>query len=120
MKRTRMLAAACVSLACSGALAANLGFLGNAPISRMTDEDVDILYRAVAEVLDNGADGAGVDWGNPKTGAGGTLVPLDSFKGPAGQACRHLQVANHAGGLRNKTVLTLCKSPDGAWKAKTD
>jgi surface antigen len=115
--------AAILVLACSifgAALAANLGFLGNAPISRMNQEDVDILYKAAVDVLDKGADGVRVGWENPKTDAAGTLRPLDTFKGPAGEVCRHLQIDNRAGGLRNQTVLTLCETADGTWKAKTD
>jgi surface antigen len=97
--------------------AANLGFLGNAPISRMTPEDVDILYQVVTETLERAEDGAGTGWSNPATGARGTLVPLDSYTGSGGERCRHLQVDNEAGGLHNKSVFELCRQPDGAWKA---
>jgi surface antigen len=110
-------AAACLILACGTLHSANLGFLGNAPISRMSAEDVDLLYTAVTNALDRGEDGTATRWGNPSTGASGTLVPLDTFTGPGGQRCRHLQVDNQAGGLHNKSVFELCKQADGTWKA---
>jgi surface antigen len=115
-----VIAAAVLVLAAGPGRAANLGFLGDAPISRMTEQDVDILYKSVMDTLEHSENNAQVGWDNPATGAGGVLVPLDEFKGPAGQRCRHLQVNNHAGGLRNKHVLTLCKQPDGEWKLQAE
>jgi len=97
--------------------AANMGFLGNAPISRMTEEDVDMFYQAVQETLEKSPDKSRTGWENPATGASGTLLPLDTFAGPAGEACRHLQITNRAGGLRSQHVFTLCKGTDGSWKA---
>jgi surface antigen len=113
--RARFALAASLALA-GPAFAANLGFLGNAPISRMTKEDVDILYKTAVEVLETSRDGDGQEWENPATSAGGTLRALDSFTGSAGERCRHLRVNNRAGGLRNQSVVTVCKQPDGQWK----
>ena len=105
-----------IALPCSNAaLAANLNFLGNAPISRMTQEDIDIFYGAAVKALDSAADGEGRRWENPKTRAGGTLTPLKTYPGPGGR-CRDLQVENSAGGLSNRTVVSMCKQADGAWK----
>jgi surface antigen len=113
----RLACGACLALVCGTVHPANLGFLGDAPISRMTKDDVDILYKAATETLDSNADGKPRKWGNPVTGAGGTLTPVDTFTGPDGARCRHLQVNNHAGGLKNKTRLAMCKQADGSWKA---
>jgi surface antigen len=118
--RIRLTIAACLALTFGSAYAANLGFLGNAPISRMTAEDVDLLYAAAVEVLENYADGDGRAWENPATDAGGSLRVIDSYAGPAGERCRHLRVNNHAAGLRNQTVVALCRQPDGKWKLHAD
>jgi surface antigen len=107
--------AACLALAGGALHAANLGFLNNAPLSRMTAEDVDILQSALNDALDNGADGQPTDWANRDTGAGGTLIPLESYDGAGGQRCRRLRVKNHAGGLKAENVLALCRQPDGTW-----
>jgi len=113
----RLLAVAALAATCITAHAANMGFLGNAPISRMTDEDVDLFYQAVQETLDKSPDKSRTGWENPTTGASGTLLPLDTFAGPAGEPCRHLQITNRAGGLRSQHTFTLCKGTDGSWKA---
>ncbi|MGQ0578235.1 MAG: hypothetical protein ACT4PQ_04910 [Betaproteobacteria bacterium] len=96
-------------------LAANLNFLGNTPISRMTQEDIDIFYGAAVKALDSAADGEQRRWENPTTRAGGTLTPLRTYPGPVDR-CRDLQVENSAGGLSNRVVVSMCKQADGAWK----
>jgi surface antigen len=117
MAGIRLLTVAALATVCVQAHAANMGFLGNAPISRMTEEDVDMFYQAVQETLDKIPDKTRTGWENAATGASGTLLPLDSFAGPAGEPCRHLQITNRAGGLRSQHVFTLCKGADGSWKA---
>jgi surface antigen len=116
----RIAIAASLLLACATAHATNLGFLGNAPISRMTTEDVDLLYAAAVNALENSENGERTGWENPATDAGGTFMPVQTFDGPAGERCRMLQVSTRASGLRNQLALPLCKQPDGAWKMKAD
>jgi surface antigen len=111
----RLSFAATLALAAALAQGANLGFLGQAPISRMTAEDVDILYAAAVDVLENYPDGDGREWENPATDAGGGLRAVDSHIGPAGERCRHLRVNNRAAGMRNQTVIAVCKQPEGKW-----
>ena len=109
--------ATCLALACSTASAANLGFLGQAPISRMTAEDVDLMYQAAVDALDNTPDGGRRGWENPSTSASGTMMPLATYTGPDGMTCRTIRVLSHAAGLKNQSVFDLCKQPDGRWKA---
>lgn len=106
-----------LAMLCAGAaLAANTTFLGDAPISRMTAEDVDILYAAAIRVLDSGADGVAQTWENRATGAGGVLTPLNSYTRGA-TPCRDLHVRNHAREIQGQgTVLTMCRTADGEWK----
>jgi len=115
--RIRIFTLAALAAIAASTHAANMSFLGNAPISRMTEEDVDMFYAAVQETLEKSPDKSRAGWENPTTGASGTLVPLDTFAGPAGEPCRHLQITNRAGGLRSQHVFTLCKAIDGSWMA---
>jgi surface antigen len=101
------------------ALAANIGFLGNAPISRMNAEDIDLFYAKASEVLEKGADGAAVRWENARTGAGGTLTPLNSYPGADGP-CRDIEIENAAGGLRSRNTFTLCRTAAGEWRVRQD
>jgi surface antigen len=106
-----------VAALCAGhALAANTTFLGDAPISRMTAEDVDILYDSAMRALDESPDGVARRWENPATGAGGVLTPLNTYARGANR-CRDLHVKNHAREIQGQgTVVTLCRTADGQWK----
>ena len=98
--------------------AANTWFTRDMPISRMSSEDVGIMQNAVYQALDTAADGETRRWENGKTGARGDLTPRATFT-DSGMNCRDLEIANSAGGLSNRMILTLCKTTEG-WKIKSD
>lgn len=87
------------------------------PIQYMSEEDLAIMKAGIIDTLDRTRDGVSTTWGNRKTGAHGTLTPLESFTKEA-KACRKLQVANSAGGRDNRSVFTLCKVQEGDWKVE--
>ena len=105
------------AMACSNAQAVNVLAVRDLPIQHMTDEDREILFTTVAQVLQKAQDGATVAWENPKTGARGELTPRASFKRES-RACRDLEIANSARGRNNRLVLTLCQQDDGDWKVE--
>jgi surface antigen len=78
-----------------------------------------LFYAKLTEVLEKGADGAEVRWENAKTGAGGTLTPLNSYPGTAAP-CRGIDIENAAGGLKSRSKFTLCKTPAGEWKVRQE
>ncbi len=114
------LAAALLACALAApALAVNNLFLSNSPLGRMTSQDVDIFYAAVAQVLNDGADGVPATWENSRTGARGTLTPLATYPGPTGP-CRDLRVQNSVRGINGNTVVSMCKTADGDWRMRID
>jgi len=113
---TRWSAVICAALmGTSGAFAFDILSIGDMPIRYMTEEDLTVLKAAVISTLDQTNDGVSATWTNQKTGAHGTLTPINSFRKEA-KECRKLEVANSAGGRDNRSVFTLCKLPDGDWK----
>jgi len=102
-------------LVAAPATAINTFFMDKMPIGHMTEEDIDILTAAANSALDNLPDGATAHWGNSKTGAKGDLTPRATYQ-EGGQRCRDMQVENSAGGFSNRSVVSMCKQPDGAWK----
>jgi surface antigen len=118
MKRSIGLALGVLLCVQAAALQAfNTLFADRMPIGRMDAEDVDILLAAVDRVLEHAADGVTEPWSNPKTGAGGYLTPRASYR-DAGFACRDLEVENHAGGMHNRLIVSVCKQADGTWKVR--
>ena len=97
------------------AQAANVRFLGDAPIAYMTEEDKRLFREAVAKALDETADSQTVTWQNPKTKAGGEikLVRTDDMHA---MLCRIAQVHNRAAGRENRGVYRACKDAEGEWR----
>jgi surface antigen len=92
----------------------NLTFLQDAPIARMTREDVALMTKNSNEALNGNADGETSAWTNPRTGASGTATPLRTFT-QKGMKCRETEYTNHAGGLNGASRLTLCRQGSD-WK----
>lgn len=84
------------------------------PLANMSDEDIAIYSAALADTLDNIADGATRHWENSATGSGGELTPLCSFT-YQGMDCRLLQINNTAGHLSQRSRFTFCQYPQGEW-----
>ncbi len=94
--------------------AANLFAMRNMPVSRMTEEDRDMLRAAAVEALEKDKPTA---WENPKTGAHGTLAPIAGFDRD-GRPCHDLEVEHSVRGRSNRLVLTACRQDDGDWKVE--
>jgi len=92
----------------------NMTFLQDAPLERMTREDLALMMKSSNEALGKNADGETSAWTNPKTGASGTITPLSSFT-RKGLRCREAEYTNHAGGFNGRSRFTLCRVGDD-WK----
>jgi surface antigen len=103
----------CASIAAQAQ--SNMRFLQDAPVERMTKEDLALMMRNSNEALARNADGETSGWTNPKTGASGTATPLRTFT-QKGTRCRETEYTNHAGGLSGGGRFTLCRQPSGEWK----
>jgi surface antigen len=120
MRRPRPLvvcvAAAAVALLSSSrtTLAINEMFADDAPISRMTQDDLRIAGEALRNALDSGRDEQVHAWKNPKTTASGTIVPARAFE-RQGMRCRGVKLSTTAQGRTSSTEWNVCKTPEG-WK----
>lgn len=92
----------------------NMRFLKDAPIEKMTREDLALMLKNSNEALSRNADGETSAWTNPKTGASGTATPLRTFT-QQGMKCRETDYTNHAAGFNGGGRHTLCLR-SGAWK----
>jgi surface antigen len=100
--------AALAALAATVHAQSNMRFLEDAPIEKMTREDLALMLKNSNEALSRNADGETSGWANPKTGASGTATPLRSFT-QKGMKCREAQYTNHAGGFNGGGRYTLCR-----------
>ena len=102
-------------VACQGAMAANMAFLDNTPISRFNDQDNKMLQAAFQKAMNDSEDGTTVEWKNEKTTSGGTITPIESFE-RQGAKCRKAKVTTEYKLLRGEGQYNFCKNAKGAWK----
>jgi surface antigen len=116
MRHVIWIAAAGLAVVAS-ANAVNMTFLKDTPMTRFNAEDYKILKSAVEKTLNEGADGASVDWRNEKTSAEGTITPIKSYEA-SGAKCRDVRIANRYAGLNNEGTYTFCRTADKPWAYK--
>lgn len=115
--RTTLKGLAALTLVCAltPAFAGNVTFMKNSAISKMTEQDLEIMRAAARNALDYIADGQPRRWQNNESGAAGVLTPLDTFE-HEGTSCRRLEMFNEVQGITGRSVFVFCRQPDGTWK----
>jgi len=88
------------------------------PVARAQDKG-DRFYVEQAETRARVAPiGVRVAWTNPESGHSGAIVATrDAFDRQSGAYCRDFQTETTAGGPPKKATATICRRPDGAWRA---
>jgi hypothetical protein len=102
------------------AVAVNLTFLGNSPVSFFQPDDVNMMRKNAQEVLDSPQPNAKRTWSNPKTGASGFAEVTGKFTTADGTLCKRLRIFNKAGGVEGESTYPVCKYPDRGWVINAD
>jgi hypothetical protein len=113
-------------LVAAGALVApvfaqtNISQFKDAPASKFTPQDFDLMWASVHEVSATGKAGALRTWENTATGSGGTIKLLKVFTSADGRDCRRLRVENRHKSLKGSSKQTVCANPEGKWLIDAD
>lgn len=94
--------------------ASNLQFLRDAPVAKMTKDDLALFQSNLRAALDQNADGSTRRWENPATGASGTLTPVSTYE-QDGATCRRLEIVNTVQGITGRSTFNMCRQADGTW-----
>jgi surface antigen len=113
-----MLAAALLILGSASASVAQMSNpLGRRGTEALTADDFATVKPVLGGLLESGADKSSAAWKSEKSGNGGTVEIVRSFK-HGGLDCREV---NHLISLKSeanprKIALSYCKTADGSWK----
>jgi surface antigen len=100
------------------ALALNMSGFRDAPITRLTGEELKAFRATVMKTLDEAPDGATVEWKAPKTPFVSKITPHKSFMdGKA--ACREATIESDARDRFQRGLYTFCKASNGEWQFKS-
>jgi hypothetical protein len=89
-------------------LSANFAFMYDTAGQYFNAQDWKMLEANTDKALNTLANGKSMKWINPKTGNGGSLMPLNSMN-KQGTTCRDLQITNHAHYRTDQYVFMFCK-----------
>jgi len=116
MKTVLSVAAACFLVA--PAFALNMSGFKDAPITRLTGEELKAFRAALMKTLDETPEGTTVEWKAPKTPFVSKITPRKSFT-DGKQPCREITIESDARDLLQRGLYTFCKQANGEWQFKT-
>ena len=99
------------------ALALNMSGFKDAPLTRLTGEELKAFRAAVMKALDETPEGTTVEWKAPKTRFVSKITPTKSFT-DGRQPCREATIESDARDLMQRGVYTFCKQANGEWQFK--
>lgn len=104
-----------LTVAVAPAAAMNMNVFKDAPITRLSADEVKAFRTTVMKVLDEGADGATVEWKAPKTEFTSKITPHNRFTDGKYQ-CRDATVDSEAHDRAQRGRYTFCKGDKGDWQ----
>jgi surface antigen len=100
------------------ALAVNMSGFKEAPITRLSGEELKAYRAVVMKTLNETPDGATVEWKAPKTRFSSRITPQKTFADGKRQ-CRETVVESDAHDRFQRGLYTFCKTEKGDWEFKS-
>ena len=116
MNRT-LLSLALLAVAGS-AWALNMSGFKDAPITRLSGEELKVFRAFVMKTLDQTPDGTTVEWKAEKTRFVSKLTPQKSFT-DGKLPCREITIDSDAHDRYQRGLYTMCKAANGDWQFAT-
>jgi surface antigen len=98
--------------------ALNMSGFKDAPITRLSGEELKAFRAAVMKVLDETPEGTTVEWKAPKARFVSKITPTKSFADGKRQ-CRVATIESDARNLLQRGVYTFCKQANGEWQFRS-
>ena len=100
--------------AAGSALALNMSGFRDAPITRLTEEELKAFRAFVMKTLDDTPDGTMVEWKAPKTPFVSKITPLKTYEGKF--PCRDVTIESDARDRFQRGRYTFCKARNKEWR----
>ena len=96
------------------AWALNMSGFRDAPLTRLTAEELKTFREFVMKTLDDTPDGTLVEWKAPKTQFVSKITPLKTYTGKV--PCRDASIESDARDRFQRGRYTFCKQENGEWQ----
>jgi len=109
--------AAIVLAASCHAWALNMNGFKEAPVTRLSPEELKEFRGVVMKALDEGQDGSTVEWKAPKTKFVSKITPQKTFTDGKAK-CREATIESDSHDRFQRGLYTFCKGQKGDWQFK--
>ena len=113
----KILLAVALAITMMAAHAVNMSGFKDAPITRLTGEELKAFRAVVMKSLDETPDGVTVEWKAPKTRFASKITPQRSFT-DGKLKCRDATVESDAHDRYQRGLYTFCRTAKGDWQFK--
>ena len=110
----RLLLATAVFVLAGPAFGLNMSGFRDAPMTRLTAEELKTFREFVMKTLDDTPDGTMVEWKAPKTQFVSKITPLKTYTGKV--PCRDATIESDARDRFQRGRYTFCKQANGEWQ----
>ena len=100
------------------AFALNMSGFRDAPITRLSADEVKAFRAAVVKVLDESPDGTTTEWKADKTQFTSTITPQTAFVDGKFK-CRKATIESDSHDRFQRGIYTFCKGDKGGWQFRT-
>ena len=100
------------------AYAINMSGFKEAPITRLTGEELKVFRATVMKTLDDTPDGMTVEWKAPRTRFVSKITPQKSYT-EGKLRCREATIESDSHDRYQRGIYTLCKGAKGDWQFKS-
>ena len=107
-----------LALAAPAALALNMNGFKEAPLTRLTKDELKAFRAAVMKALDESPDGTTVEWKAEKTRFVSRIMPRSSYT-EGKLRCREAVVESDARDRFQRGLYTFCRQANGEWQFKS-
>jgi len=114
----RMIFPLALMIVMSPAWALNMSGFKDAPITRLTGEELKAFRAAVMKALDEAPEGKTIEWKAPQTPFVSKITPVKSFTDGKLQ-CREATIESDARDLHQRGRYAFCKAANGEWQFKS-
>jgi surface antigen len=115
---TRIILPLALMIVMSPAWALNMSGFKDAPITRLTGEELKAFRAAVMKVLDEAPEGKTIEWKAPTTPFVSKITPTRSFT-DGKLPCREATIESDARDRFQRGLYVFCKAANGEWQFKT-
>lgn len=96
------------------AFAINMNGFKDAPLTRLSADEVTQFRAAVIKTLDTAPDGTTIEWKAPKTPFVSKITPLKSYS-DGKRKCRDATIESEAKDRSERGTYSFCKTAGGEW-----